>query len=390
MIEATRAPEDAVAASPGQAQLELRDLSKSYGDACVVDGVTLEIRSGEFVTLLGSSGSGKTTTLMMAAGFTPPTSGVIAMDGVDVTGRPAHKRGVGMVFQNHALFPHMTAAANVEYPLRMRRVDRRERRARVDEVLETVGLRGLGARHPRELSGGQQQRVALARALVFRPRVLLMDEPLSALDKRLRDQMQEELRQLHTGLGVTVLYVTHDQEEALILSDRIAVMHDGRIQQIGSPREIYECPRSAFVAGFIGESNFLAGTVAEARGGGPVTVRLDAGVTVVADAPEAFAAGARVVVAVRPERLTFDTGPADGHNALPAVLHDANYVGGFVLHRFEAAGGASVTVKSAPGASPPAEVGGPYVLRWATGDGIALTATDAHDDEETTHDDRDG
>jgi spermidine/putrescine ABC transporter ATP-binding subunit len=384
MIQAT-SPAESVAAPERQAQLELRDLRKSYGDSCVVDGVSLDIRSGEFVTLLGSSGSGKTTTLMMAAGFTPPASGVVAMDGVDVTGRPAHKRGIGMVFQNHALFPHMTAAANVEYPLRMRRVDRRERRTRVDDVLETVGLRGLGARYPRELSGGQQQRVALARALVFRPRVLLMDEPLSALDKRLRDQMQEELRELHTGLGVTVLYVTHDQEEALILSDRIAVMHEGRIQQIGSPREIYEWPQSRFVAGFIGESNFLAGTVAQSPAGGPVTVRLDTGVTVRADAPAAVDPGARVVIAIRPERLTFDTAAADGHNALPAVLHDANYVGGFVLYRFEAADGASVTVKSAPAASLPAQVGAPYVLRWAHGDGLALAESDAHDDQEAKH-----
>jgi len=287
----------------GGAALRLEGLGKSYGGVTAVAGVSLAVHAGEFVTLLGPSGSGKTTTLMMIAGFVAPSAGEIMIDSRPVARVPPEKRGLGMVFQNYALFPHMTVAANIAFPLKMRGWPRAEWRPRVARALEMVKLPGYEERFPRQLSGGQQQRVALARALVFEPRVLLMDEPLGALDKKLREHMQAEIKRIQRALGVTVLYVTHDQEEALTMSDRIVVMRDGRIEQFGTPVELYEEPANAFVADFIGESNFLSGTVVGFAPDGSAELRGAGGRRFRAAPRGAVAAGAAVAAALRPERL---------------------------------------------------------------------------------------
>jgi putative spermidine/putrescine transport system ATP-binding protein len=255
------------AASPDAADIALDGVRKAYGEVVAVDGVDLEIARGEFFTMLGPSGSGKTTTLRLIAGFERPDAGRVRLAGRDVTGLPPYARDVNTVFQDYALFPHMTVADNVAYGLKVRGVKRAERRQRVDEVLRRVRLEGFGARKPVQLSGGQRQRIALARAIVNWPRVLLLDEPLGALDLKLRQEMQVFLKGLQRDLGITFLYVTHDQEEALTMSDRIAVFNHGRVEQIGSPAEVYERPRTEFVAGFVGVSNVLE------RDGRRVTIR---------------------------------------------------------------------------------------------------------------------
>jgi spermidine/putrescine ABC transporter ATP-binding subunit len=275
--------------------VELRGLVKRYGATVALDGVSLGIRPGEFFTLLGPSGCGKTTTLRSVAGFVTPDAGDVLIDGGRVNAVPAHRRRVGMVFQHYALFPHRTVAQNVAFGLRMQRVPKDEILRRVVEALALVQLPDHGGRYPRELSGGEQQRVALARALVTRPAVLLLDEPLGALDKKLRDHMKIELKRLQREVGITTIYVTHDQEEALTMSDRIAVMHRGRVEQVATPRDLYEAPATAFVAGFIGNINLLAG---RATGHGTVDCH---GVKI---ATTGFAApGALVMVALRPERV---------------------------------------------------------------------------------------
>jgi putative spermidine/putrescine transport system ATP-binding protein len=255
-------------ASPGDTSaataalpISIRSMRKTYGAFTALDDISLEIASGEFITLLGPSGSGKTTLLMVLAGFIRPDSGATRFGDRDVSFLPPHKRDVGVVFQNYALFPHMTVAGNIAYPLKLRRLGKAEIAERVEKVLDLVKLTGFGERHVDQLSGGQRQRVALGRAIVFEPRILLMDEPLSALDKNLREQMQIEVRHLHQRLGMTTVYVTHDQREALTMSDRIAVIDRGRIRQIGAPKEIYERPESQFIAAFIGDSYFLPLTV---------------------------------------------------------------------------------------------------------------------------------
>ncbi|TNE39000.1 MAG: ABC transporter ATP-binding protein [Alphaproteobacteria bacterium] len=237
--------------------ISIQGITKTYGRVHALDNVDLEVKSGEFLTLLGPSGSGKTTLLMALAGFTRPDYGSVRFGDEEVILKPPHLRDVGMVFQNYALFPHMTVAANIAYPLKLRKVSKAEIETRVEQALETVQLGGYGARRITQLSGGQKQRVALARAIVFNPRIVLMDEPLSALDKKLRDHMQIELRQMHDQLGMTTIYVTHDQREALTMSDRIAVINNGKVRQLGTPREIYDTPANRFVADFIGESSFL-------------------------------------------------------------------------------------------------------------------------------------
>ncbi|MFI5729031.1 ABC transporter ATP-binding protein [Kribbella sp. NPDC051587] len=249
--------------------VSLRGLRKTFGDVVAVDEVDLDLDEGEFFSMLGPSGSGKTTVLRMIAGFEEPTAGTIMLDGVDVTGRPPYSRDVNTVFQDYALFPHMSVLQNVEYGLRVKGVDRRARRTQASEALETVRLNGFGDRKPSQLSGGQRQRVALARALVNRPKVLLLDEPLGALDLKLRREMQLELKALQRDVGITFVFVTHDQEEALTMSDRIAVFNGGRIEQLAAPAELYEHPATAFVAGFVGTSNLLSGEVAEAILGTP-------------------------------------------------------------------------------------------------------------------------
>jgi putative spermidine/putrescine transport system ATP-binding protein len=258
------APDAGAEAPP---DISVRGLTKRYGDVVAVDGVDLDIPAGEFFTMLGPSGSGKTTTLRMIAGFERPDEGTIELGGTDVSGRPPFDRPVNTVFQDYALFPHMTVQQNVEYGLRVRRVGKAERRAKASEALARVRLEGYGPRKPGQLSGGQRQRVALARAIVNTPQALLLDEPLGALDLKLRQELQIELKQLQQELGMTFVYVTHDQEEALTMSDRIAVFNHGRIEQVGSPAEMYEHPATTFVAGFIGTSNILE------RGGRTFTVR---------------------------------------------------------------------------------------------------------------------
>jgi ABC-type Fe3+/spermidine/putrescine transport system ATPase subunit len=277
-------------------------LRKTYGDVVAVDEASMEIAAGEFVTFLGASGSGKTTTLMMIAGFCEPDSGTITVGDRDVTRLAPQRRNLGFVFQQYLLFPHMTVSENVSFPLTLRGVGKEEIRRRVGETLEIAGLSGFGARKPRELSGGQQQRVALCRALVYRPPVILMDEPLGALDKKLRDQLQIEIKTIQQELGLTVIYVTHDQEEALVMSDRIAVMRNGLIEQFDTPRELFERPQTPFVADFLGAANFLPGRI-EQHTDEHTLIRLDASGGLITARRHQLAAGTPVTAAVQPGRL---------------------------------------------------------------------------------------
>jgi putative spermidine/putrescine transport system ATP-binding protein len=278
--------------------LDVERISKSYGTTIALDDVSLRIGRGQFVTLLGPSGSGKTTLLMVIAGFVPPDTGRLLLDGRSIEHLPPEKREFGMVFQGYALFPHLSVAENIAFPLRVRKVARSELQKRVKEALELVQLGPLANRMPKQLSGGQQQRVALARALVFRPSLLLLDEPLSALDKNLRVSMQEELKNLHERLGLTFVYVTHDQQEALSLSDEVAILHRGRLMQVGTPTDLYERPQSRFVAGFLGRSNFWTGVVEEQDSTG-FTYRIGNQVFQQSGA----APGNTVTIALRPEKL---------------------------------------------------------------------------------------
>ena len=303
------------------ASISVRGLTKRFGPVLAVDGVDLDVAVGEFLALLGPSGSGKTTILMSIAGFDFPDAGSIHIGARDVTFLPPQRRELGMVFQRYTLFPHMSVAENVAFGLKMRGVGRAEREARALEALRTVRLETLGGRRPAQLSGGQQQRVALARAIVYRPQVLLMDEPLSALDKNLREEMQIEIKHLQQALQITVVFVTHDQTEALTMADRVSVLDRGRLQQVGSPRELYERPATAFVAGFIGETNFWPGVLAAGAAAGEVaTVTLEGGERVQAVAAGALAAG-RVRLAVRPERVRIDQSGVAGR------VKEAIYVG---------------------------------------------------------------
>ena len=292
----------------GQPSVSLRGVTKRFGDLTAVREMDLDIPSGEFFTMLGPSGCGKTTTLRMIAGFEEPTDGTVLLDGDDVTGLPPFRRATNTVFQSYALFPHMSVEKNVAFGLERSNVSREEVQARVAEELERVGLAAEAKRRPRQLSGGQQQRVALARALVNRPAVLLLDEPLGALDLKLRKQLQVELKRIQGDVGITFVYVTHDQEEALTMSDRIAVMNRGVIEQMDSPEEIYERPRTTFVAGFIGVSNLMPGEVVKA-GTGVAEIRLDAGPTVRTGAAGATV-GEHAHAVVRPEKLQLH--PANG------------------------------------------------------------------------------
>jgi putative spermidine/putrescine transport system ATP-binding protein len=317
-------------------------LRKDYGNVCALADVSLPVGEGEFLTLLGPSGSGKTTLLNVVAGFVEASSGTVALEGRDITMRPAHRRGFGMVFQSYALFPHLTVADNVGYPLRMRRMRRSERARQVQHYLELVQLGEMAGRFPHELSGGQQQRVALARALVFHPRVLLMDEPLGALDRRLRQTLQFEIKRLHRELGTTVIYVTHDQEEALSMSDRIAVMADGRIAQIGTPKVVYERPGTEFVAAFLGETNLLDVEIG-ARSGENVEVRhLGSGQSLTM-ALEAEAGRARL--SVRPEHVQLKNADDDAQG-LAGVVVSKTFMGD--RWRYECEAGGDIVVVHAP------------------------------------------
>lgn len=317
--------------------ITLERISKSFGLVRVVEELDLAIEKGEFLSLLGPSGSGKTTILMMIAGFFEPTSGQIKLEGRRIDQLPAYRRNMGVVFQNYALFPHMTVAENVAFPLEMRGVAKGEVAERVNRAIDMVKLGHIRDRKPAQLSGGQQQRVALTRALVFEPSVVLMDEPLGALDKQLREHMQLELRELHRRLGLTIVFVTHDQGEALTMSNRIAVFNDGRIEQLATPELIYDHPTTRFVAEFIGETNLLPGKL-EGHGDGKAKIRLDgSGLPIEASAPAAFGAGNSVLVSVRPERIDLCE-TAGGGNAIPVNVLDTVYQGDHLRLRLGGSG----------------------------------------------------
>ena len=318
-----------MAAADGTVAISLEGIGKRFGGVDAVHDVTLAIGDGEFFSLLGPSGCGKTTTLRMIAGFVTPDTGRILLHGEDTTSISPNRRPVNMVFQQYALFPHMTIYDNVAFGLKMKRVPRGEHAGRIHEMLRVVALEGLERRRTRQLSGGQQQRVALARALVNRPAALLLDEPLGALDVKLRKQMQLELKRIQTELGTTFVYVTHDQEEALAMSDRIAVMNGGRVEQVGTPREIYEHPQTPFVADFIGSLNALELTVEELVGGFAV-MRLGEGERVVVPVGAAARVGDAIRVAVRPERVQIaapEALPPDGGSRLEGVIAEVVYLG---------------------------------------------------------------
>ncbi|CUH79832.1 Spermidine/putrescine import ATP-binding protein PotA [Tritonibacter multivorans] len=339
-------------ASRSDAFVEFERVQKSYdGETLVVKDLNLTLPKGEFLTMLGPSGSGKTTCLMMLAGFETATHGDIRLGGVSINNIPPHKRGIGMVFQNYALFPHMTIAENLSFPLEVRNIGKSEREAKVRRALEMVEMGGFEGRRPAQLSGGQQQRVALARALVFEPELVLMDEPLGALDKQLREKMQFEITRLAHDLGITTVYVTHDQTEALTMSDRVAVFNDGRIQQLAPPDELYEEPQNNFVAQFIGENNTLAGTVTEITGDRAL-VQLDSGEVIDAKPVNVSQAGERTRVSIRPERVEFkpERLPAGAH-MLTAEVQEFIYMGDTFRTRLSVAGNDDFIMKcrNAPG-----------------------------------------
>jgi spermidine/putrescine ABC transporter ATP-binding subunit len=353
------------------APILLDRISRRFGPVVAVADMSLAIERGEFITFLGPSGSGKTTCLMMLAGFELPDAGEIYIDGAPVVRVPSYRRNIGVVFQNYALFPHMTVADNIGFPLRQRGLDRAGVNARVAEALDMVRMAGYGNRYPRQLSGGQQQRVAIARAVVFRPRVLLMDEPLSALDKRLREEMQFEIKGLHERLGITFVYVTHDQHEALVMSDRIVVMDHGKIEQVGTPADIYDRPANRFVASFIGESNFLDGTVI---GGTDDGVHLQYGDTCLRAAGRAAAGPGSIMV--RPEKIAISewaTVASPGFNTLPATVRQVTFVGEVRRYLLEADTGATVIAKEQHrfGATTHAP-GDRVLLTWAVADSLPV------------------
>jgi len=326
--------------------VRLVEVTKRFGDVAAVDGIDLEVKDGEFFSLLGPSGCGKTTTLRMIGGFEQPTSGLIELAGQDVTWLPPYKRNVNTVFQSYALFPHLTIEENVAFGLRRKGgVNDAEVRRRVDEMLALVELAGFGKRKPSQISGGQAQRVALARALVNRPAVLLLDEPLGALDLKLRKQMQVELKRIQQEVGITFIYVTHDQEEAMTMSDRIAVMNKGHYEQLGDPEELYERPSTRFVAGFLGISNLLPGRAGPASDGYlEVALGDDTRIRV----PATLAAGKdRVEIGVRPEKIRMnglDEPVPTGHDSLHGTVRDASYIGVSTQYQVEIRGGDTLTV----------------------------------------------
>jgi len=354
--------------------VSLRNLNKHYGDFTAVDSINLDIKDGEFLTFLGSSGSGKSTTLSMLAGFETPSSGEILVDGQSLVNVPPHKRDIGMVFQRYSLFPHLSVRDNIGFPLDIRKMPRAERERRVDSMLKLVQLDTFAHRRPAQLSGGQQQRVAIARALVYEPRILLMDEPLGALDKKLREDLQDELRQLHRRLGITIVYVTHDQEEAMRLSQRIAIFSHGRIVGLGSGYDLYQNPPNAFVASFLGNSNFLR---LKARGNAvasfenqPLAIRLTANLTQDQD----------VLLMVRPEKaqaLSIQQAEqeplAAGWNQIRARVSEVLFLGESQTCSVVTDGGTALTVKALSAAGMPLKPGDAVCVRWATADACVYT-----------------
>ncbi|WP_417692848.1 ABC transporter ATP-binding protein [Pseudomonas sp.] len=354
--------------------VSLRNLNKHYGDFAAVDDISLDIQDGEFLTFLGSSGSGKSTTLSMLAGFETPSSGEILVDGKSLVNVPPHKRDIGMVFQRYSLFPHLSVRDNIAFPLAIRKLAAAERDRRVDAMLKLVQLDQFAHRRPSQLSGGQQQRVAIARALVYEPRILLMDEPLGALDKKLREDLQDELRQLHRRLGITIVYVTHDQEEAMRLSQRIAIFSHGKIVGLGSGYDLYQNPPNAFVASFLGNSNFLK---LKAQGNAVATfedqslsIRLTAGLQ----------SDQAVLLMVRPEKalaLSVEQAAqeplAAGWNEVSAKVVEVLFLGESQTCSVVTSGGTAMTVKALSAAGMPLKAGDPVRVRWATADACVYT-----------------
>ncbi|KEJ90570.1 ABC transporter ATP-binding protein [Sulfitobacter donghicola] len=331
----------------GNAFVEFERVQKSYdGENLVVKDLNLSMPKGEFLTMLGPSGSGKTTCLMMLAGFETATHGDIRLDGVSINNIPPHKRGIGMVFQNYALFPHMTVAENLSFPLEVRKMGKSQREEKITRALGMVQMNDFAGRRPAQLSGGQQQRIALARALVFEPELVLMDEPLGALDKQLRESLQFEITNLAHDLGITVVYVTHDQTEALTMSDRVAVFDDGRIQQLAPPDQLYEAPENSFVAQFIGENNTLEGVVKEIKGD-VALVQLDSGEVIQAKPINVSKAGERTRVSIRPERVEFNKDRMqEGAFTLKAEVLEFIYMGDIFRTRLRVAGRDDFVVKT--------------------------------------------
>ncbi len=369
----TSYPMGSVETGGEESWVAFRGVRKTYdGESLVVKDLDLDIRKGEFLTMLGPSGSGKTTSLMILAGFEAPTEGDVLIGGRSVRDIPPHRRNIGMVFQNYALFPHMTVEENVAFPLSVRRIGKAEQRERARRALAMVKLSGLEARRPAQLSGGQQQRVALARALVFEPALVLMDEPLGALDKQLREHMQIEIKHIHESLGVTVVYVTHDQTEALTMSDRIAVFDDGVIQQLATPLDLYERPRNSFVARFIGENNILHGTV-ESGEGGYCRVRLDGGGALSARAANVGGVGSRTSVSFRPEKVHIEGAGEHHANRLPGRVLETIYHGDHTRLRMHVSGNDDFTVKMRFRADRPVpEPGAEIEVAFAADDCLAL------------------
>ncbi|MEN5200970.1 ABC transporter ATP-binding protein [Pseudomonas wadenswilerensis] len=354
--------------------VSLRNLNKHYGDFAAVDDISLDIQDGEFLTFLGSSGSGKSTTLSMLAGFETPSSGEILVNGASLVNVPPHKRDIGMVFQRYSLFPHLSVRDNIAFPLAIRKRSAAERDKQVDSMLKLVQLDSFAHRRPAQLSGGQQQRVAIARALVYEPRILLMDEPLGALDKKLREDLQDELRQLHRRLGITIVYVTHDQEEAMRLSQRIAIFSHGKIVGLGTGYDLYQNPPNAFVASFLGNSNFLRvkahGNGAASFEGQPVAMRLTPG----------LAEGQEVLLMVRPEKALALSVEQAAREALPAGWNEVTARVGEVLFLGESqtcsvvtTGGTAMTVKALSAAGMPMQPGDTVKVRWAVADACVYT-----------------
>ena len=356
--------------------VRFENVQKSYdGESLVVKNFNLDMQRGEFLTMLGPSGSGKTTCLMMLAGFEPATHGEIYLNGEPINSVPPHKRGIGMVFQNYALFPHMTVGENLAFPLEVRKMSKSEREDRIKRALDMVQLGDFAGRRPAQLSGGQQQRVAVARALVFDPDVVLMDEPLGALDKNLREQMQYEIKHIHERLGVTVMYVTHDQSEALTMSDRVAVFDDGVVQQMAPPDVLYEKPENAFVAGFIGENNRLLGTI-DSIDGDSCMVTLDDGSKVNANAINIGAVGERTTLSLRPERVIVKPENSNQPNMFEGKVAELIYLGDHLRTRLELCGHDDFIVKI-PNASHHARLseGETVQVGWSVEDCRALDAS---------------
>ncbi|NWD71307.1 ABC transporter ATP-binding protein [Pseudomonas gingeri] len=362
------------AQQPDRPLVSLRNLNKHYGDFAAVDNISLDIQEGEFLTFLGSSGSGKSTTLSMLAGFETPSSGEILVGGQSLVKVPPHKRDIGMVFQRYSLFPHLSVRDNIAFPLTLRKLSSEERSRRVEAMLKLVQLETFAHRRPSQLSGGQQQRVAIARALVYEPRILLMDEPLGALDKKLREDLQDELRQLHRRLGITIVYVTHDQEEAMRLSQRIAIFSHGKIVGLGSGYDLYQNPPNAFVASFLGNSNFLK---LKARGNAAGDFE---GQTLAIRPTSAVSSEQPLLLMVRPEKalaLSLEQAAAEplaaGWNEVPAKVGEMLFLGESQTCSVITDGGTAMTVKALSATGMPLKAGDLVRVRWASADACVYT-----------------